>query len=43
MILRGIVIKGSDLSPFWDQMGALAIYAAVVLTLASVRFARQES
>jgi hypothetical protein len=24
-------------------MGALAIYAAVVLTLASVRFARQES
>ncbi len=42
VILRGIVIKGSDLSPFWDQMGALAIYATVVLTLASVRFARQE-
>jgi len=43
VILRGIIIKGSDLSPFWDQMGALAIYAAVVLTIASVRFARQES
>jgi len=43
VILRGIVIKGSDLSPFWDQMGALAIYAVIVLTLASVRFARQES
>lgn len=43
VILRGIVIKGSDLSPFWDQMAALAIYATVVLTLASARFARQES
>ena len=43
VILRGIVIKGSGLGPFWDQMGALAIYAFIVLTLASVRFARQES
>ena len=36
-------IKGSGLGPFWDQMGALAIYAFIVLTLASLRFARQES
>jgi ABC-2 type transport system permease protein len=43
VILRGIVIKGADLSPFWEQMGALAIYATIVLTLASVRFARQEA
>jgi ABC-2 type transport system permease protein len=43
VILRGVVIKGSDLSPFWDQMGALAIYAGIVLALASVRFARQEA
>ena len=42
VILRGIVIKGSGLGPFWDQMGALAIYAFIVLTLASLRFARQE-
>ncbi len=42
VILRGIVIKGSDLTPFWDQMAALAVYASIVLTLASVRFARQE-
>jgi len=43
VILRGIVIKGSDLTPFWDQMAALAIYATVVLALASARFARQRA
>jgi ABC-2 type transport system permease protein len=42
VILRGIIVKGSDLSPFWDQMMYLAIYTTIVLTLASVRFLRQE-
>jgi ABC-2 type transport system permease protein len=42
VILRGIIVKGSDLSPFWDQMAYLAIYAFIVLTLAAVRFKRQE-
>lgn len=41
VVLRGIVIKGSDLGPFWDQMGFLALYAGIVLTLASMRFARE--
>ena len=41
-ILRGIIVKGSDLSPFWDQMAYLAIYTFIVLTLAAVRFKRQE-
>jgi ABC-2 type transport system permease protein len=43
VILRGVVIKGAGLGPFGEQMGALAIYAFIVLTLASARFARQES
>jgi ABC-2 type transport system permease protein len=43
VILRGIVLKGAGLSPFWEQVGALGIYAFIVLTLASVRFARQEA
>ena len=42
VILRGIIVKGSDLSPFWDQMAYLAIYTFVVLALAAVRFKRQE-
>ena len=42
VILRGIIVKGSDLSPFWDQMAYLAIYTFIVLTMASVRFMRQE-
>ena len=42
VILRGIIVKGSDLSPFWDQMAYLAIYTFIVLTLAAVRFKRQE-
>jgi ABC-2 type transport system permease protein len=41
-ILRGIIVKGSDLSPFWDQMAYLGIYTFLVLTLAAVRFKRQE-
>ncbi len=39
--LRGIVLKGVDLRVVWPQLLALAIYAAVVLTLASVRLRRQ--
>ena len=39
--LRGIVLKGVDFSIVWPQCAALAVYAAVVLTLASVRLKRQ--
>jgi ABC-2 type transport system permease protein len=39
--LRGIVLKGVDLSIIWPQCAALAAYAAVTLTLASVRLRRQ--
>ena len=40
--LRGIVLKGTPLGLLWPQMVALSIYALVMLTLASVRLAREK-
>jgi ABC-2 type transport system permease protein len=39
--LRGIVLKGTGLAIVWDQLLALAVFAVVVLLLASVRLRRQ--
>lgn len=39
--LRGIVLKGVDITVVWRDLMALAIYATLVLTLASVRLRRQ--
>lgn len=39
--LRGIVLKGLDLSMVWTSLVALVVYAAVVLTLSAVRLSRQ--
>jgi drug efflux transport system permease protein len=39
--LRGIVLKGSALAHLLPQMGALVVYAAAVLGLASLRLSRQ--
>jgi ABC-2 type transport system permease protein len=39
--LRGIVLKGTPLTLLWPQMAALTIYALAMLTLASVRLARE--
>jgi ABC-2 type transport system permease protein len=39
--LRGIVLKGTPLPLLWQQMGALSIYAIAMLTLASLRLARE--
>jgi hypothetical protein len=39
--LRGIVLKGTALWLLWPQMVALSIYALIMLTLASVRLARE--
>jgi ABC-2 type transport system permease protein len=39
--LRAIVLKGAELSAVWQQLVALAIYASVMLTLASIRLRRQ--
>jgi ABC-2 type transport system permease protein len=42
VILRGIILKGASLAPYWDQMGYLALYAIAMLGLASVRMSRRE-
>lgn len=39
--LRGIVLKGAGLAVVWRDLAALAVYAALVLMLASVRLKRQ--
>ncbi|MGE0593852.1 MAG: ABC transporter permease [Vicinamibacterales bacterium] len=39
--LRAIVLKGVGLSAFWPQLVALAVFAAVLLGLASLRLRRQ--
>jgi len=40
--LRGIVLKGTSLVLLWPQMIALSIYALAMLSLASVRLAREK-
>jgi len=37
------VLKGTSLGLLWPQVVALSIYAAVMLTLASVRLAREKN
>lgn len=39
--LRAIVLKGADLTAFWFDVVALAIFATVMLTVASVRLWRE--
>lgn len=39
--LRSIVLKGAGLPAFWPQLLALAVYAALMLTMASRRLHRQ--
>ena len=41
VVLRGVVLKGADLTPYWDQIGWLAGYTIVVMALATLRFSRQ--
>lgn len=43
VILRGIILKGTGLSPYWDQMGFLALFALVVLTLSARRLVATEA
>jgi ABC-2 type transport system permease protein len=39
--LRAIVLKGAGAAAFWEDLAALAIFAALVLALASVRLRRE--
>jgi ABC-2 type transport system permease protein len=38
--LRAIVLKGAEVTAFWFELAALGMFAAVMLTLASVRLGR---
>jgi ABC-2 type transport system permease protein len=40
--LRGIVLKGSPLALLWPQMVALSVYALVMMSLASLRLAKEK-
>jgi ABC-2 type transport system permease protein len=39
--LRGIVLKGTGPAVFWDDLVALAVFACLILGLASLRLRRQ--
>ena len=43
IVLRGIVLKGAELAHLLPQVAALAVYAAAMLGLASIRLARQRA
>ena len=43
VIIRGIILKGAGLAPYWKDVAFLALYASVVLTLAYTRLRRRES
>jgi ABC-2 type transport system permease protein len=41
--LRSIVLKGADITAFWQDLGALAIFATIAMGLASLRLRREWS
>jgi ABC-2 type transport system permease protein len=40
VVLRGVILKGAGLAPYWEQVAALGIYTTVVLSLAVLRYQR---
>jgi len=42
VVLRGVILKGSGLGPYWDQMAYLGLFAVATLGLASLRLVRRE-
>ena len=43
VILRGVILKGANLAPYWQELLALVVFAVIMVVLASVRLARKES
>jgi ABC-2 type transport system permease protein len=43
VILRGIILKGEGLPTYRGDVLALVVFGAAVVTLASLRLARQEA
>jgi ABC-2 type transport system permease protein len=42
VVLRGVVLKGAGLAPYWKDLLFLVIYAAIVLGIATARLTRRE-
>lgn len=42
VVIRGVMLKGAGLMPYWDDMVFLVIYAIVVLGIATARLTRRE-
>ena len=43
VILRGVILKGAGLAPYWQELLALVAFAVVMVSLASMRLAREET
>ena len=43
VILRGVILKGEGLGPYWPEVVALVVYGLAAVTLASARLARREA
>ena len=43
VILRGVILKGEGLLPYWPDVLALVLYGLATVTLASLRLARREA
>ena len=43
VVLRGIILKGAGLAPYWRDMAFLVAYATVVMGVAYVRLTRREA
>ena len=43
VIIRGIILKGAGLAPYWQDVAFLVLYATIVLTLAYARLRRREA
>jgi ABC-2 type transport system permease protein len=42
VVVRGIILKGAGLSPYLDNLAFLALYATIVLGIATARLTRRE-
>ena len=43
VIIRGIILKGAGLAPYWQDVAFLVLSATIVLTLAYARLRRREA
>ncbi len=42
VVLRGVILKGAGLMPYWRDLGFLVLYAVIVLSIATVRLTKRE-